>query len=164
MHDKDKAQDPVETLREKIKDMRMVMLSTLSNGRIVTRPMATQDVGDDGILRFLTGAESNKVDELEDDPRVGLAYSDHDAASYVSVAGTARLTNDRALIKKFWNPLLKAWFDGPDDPNIRVIEVRPNTAEYWTTSGGKFVSLASVFVSAVTGKEMEGGKNEELVF
>ena len=164
MHDKSKAKDPVETLREKIKDMRMVMLSTISNGRIVTRPMATQEIDSDGTLRFLTGAESNKVDELESDPRVGLAYSDHGAESYVSVAGTARVTNDRALIKKSWNPLLKAWFDGPDDPDIRVIEVRPKTAEYWTTSGGKFVSLASVFVSAVTGKEMESGRNEELAF
>ena len=164
MRDKDNVKDPVETLREKIKDIRMVMLSTISNGSIVTRPMATQEVGSDGVLCFLTGAATNKVDELEADPRVGLAYSDHGAESYVSVAGTARITNDRALIKKFWNPLLKAWFDGPDDPNIRVIEVSPKTAEYWVTSGGKFVSLASVFVSAVTGKEMEAGENNELVF
>ncbi len=142
----------------------MVMLSTISAGRIVTRPMATQEMGKDGTLWFLTGEESHKVVELEKDPRVGLAYSDEGAESYVSVSGTARVTNDRALIRKFWNPFLKAWFDGPDDPNIRVIEVTPDTAEYWSTKGGKLVSLASVFLSAVTGKELEAGENRVLAF
>lgn len=157
-----KSDDPVETLRETIKDIRMVMLSTISDGHIVSRPMSMQEMGPTGTLWFLCGAESHKVHEIAANPNVGLAFTDSGAESYVSVAGTARVTNDRALIAKFWNPFLKAWFDGPDDPSIRVIEVTPVSAEYWVTKGGKIVSLASVLLSAVTGKDMEAGENETL--
>lgn len=164
MSDKDRKDDPIDMLRERIKDIRIVMLSTVSSGRIVARPMATQEMGDDGILRFLTGEETHKIADLENDPRVGLAYSDEGSESYISVAGTARVKNDRAMIRKFWNPFMKAWFDSADDPNIRVIEVVPDTAEFWSTKGGKLVSLASVFMSAVTGKDYEAGENEVVSF
>jgi general stress protein 26 len=55
-----------------------------------------------------------------------------------------------------------AWFEGPDDPTIRVIEVRPQSAEYWVTKGGKIVSLLSMVASAMTGKDMEAGVNKTL--
>lgn len=155
-------QEPVETLREKIKDIRMAMLTTISDGRIVTRPMATQEMGPDGTLWFLTPAESHKVAEIAHYPDVGIAYMNSGSESYVSVSGRAKVINDRKLIKKFWNPFLNAWFDGPDDPSIRVIEVKPMSAEYWVTKGGKIVSILSMIASAVTGKDMEAGENRTL--
>lgn len=155
---------PLETLRETIKDVRMAMLSTLRDGRIVTRPMWTQEMGPTGTLWFLTGVASSKVAEIGQNPSVGLAFSDSGSESYVSVSGTATITNDRALIAKFWNPFYKAWFEGPDDPSIRVVEIAPTAAEYWITKGGKIMSLASILVSAVTGKTLEAGENEEVRF
>lgn len=91
-----------------------------------------------------------------------VAFSDSGSETYVSIAGQARTLNDRALIRKFWNPFYKAWFEGPDDPTIRVTEVTPSSAEYWITKGGKIVSLLSVLASAVTGKDMEVGKNKTI--
>ncbi|HEY4312802.1 MAG TPA: pyridoxamine 5'-phosphate oxidase family protein, partial [Pirellulales bacterium] len=95
---------PVETLREKIKDIRMAMLSTISQGRIVSRPMSMQEMGPDGTLWFLTAVNSNKVKEIASNASVGIAFADSGSETYVSVAGIARITNDRALIEKFWNP------------------------------------------------------------
>ena len=140
----------------------MAMLSTVSGGRIVTRPMAAQEMGPTGTIWFLTSAESNKVKEIRQNPNVNLAFSDSGSESYVSIAGTARITNDRALIEEFWNPFLKAWFKGPDDPTIRVVEIEPVSAEYWVTKGGKIVSLLSMIASAVTGRDLEAGENETL--
>lgn len=154
--------DPIETLRDKIKGLHMAMLSTISDGQIVTRPMATQDMGPDGTLWFLTSAESSKVSEIAHYPNVNVAYMDSGSETYISVAGSAKVSNDRALITKFWNPFYAAWFEGPDDPTIRVLAVTPKTAEYWITKGGKIVSLVSMFLSAVTGKDMEAGENKTL--
>ena len=151
--------EPIEMLRDRIKGIRMSMLSTISDGKIVTRPMSTQDMGPDGTLWFLTSVESHKVGEIAHYPNVNVSFCDSGSETYVSVAGSAKVSNDRAMIKKFWNPFYAAWFDGPDDPTIRVLEVKPVTAEYWITKGGKIVSLLSMLASAVTGKDMEAGEN-----
>ena len=152
--------EPIEMLRDRIKGIRMSMLSTISDGKIVTRPMSTQDMGPDGTLWFLTSVESHKVGEIAHYPNVNVSFCDSGSETYVSVAGSAKISNDRAMIEKFWNPFYAAWFDGPDDPTIRVLEVKPVTAEYWITKGGKIVSLLSMLASAVTGKDMEAGENK----
>jgi general stress protein 26 len=154
--------NPVETLREHIKDVRMAMLTTISDGRVVSRPMSAQDIGPDGTLWFLTNVDSHKVREIAVNPKVGVVFVNPGSETYVSVAGTARVTNDRAQIREFWNPFYKAWFEGPDDPAIRVVEVTPDSAEYWITKGGKIVSLVSILVSAVTGKDFEAGENRTI--
>ncbi len=153
---------PIEVLREKIKDVRIAMLSTVSGGKVMTRPMSTQEMAKDGTIWFLTSAESDKISEIEKNPDIGLAYSDSGSECYVSVSATAQVSNDRELIKEFWNPFYKAWFDGPEDPSIRLIQVHPVAAEYWDTKGGKIVSLISMVASAITGKDMEAGENKEI--
>lgn len=157
-------QESIAQLREKIKDVRMAMLSTVSGGRIVCRPMSTQEMSPDGILWFLTSAESNKVREIAANPSVNVGYCDSGSETYVSIAGLARVTNDRARIKEFWNPFYKAWFEGPDDPTIRLVEIQSLSAEYWITKGGKIVSLVSALASAVTGKDLEAGENKTVQF
>ncbi|MDQ2664771.1 MAG: pyridoxamine 5'-phosphate oxidase family protein [Gemmatimonadota bacterium] len=154
--------EPIDMLRERIKDIRMAMLSTISDGKIVTRPMSAQDMAADGTIFFLTNVESHKVDEIAHYPSVNVSFCDSGSETYVSVAGSAKVTNDRALIRKFWNPFYKAWFEGPDDPTIRALAVTPVSAEYWITKGGKIVSLLSMLASAVTGKDMEAGENREI--
>ena len=154
--------DPVEALRAHVKDIRIAMLCTNSDGRVVSRPMSVQELGQDGKFWFLASADSHKVDDIAANPSVGIMIVDPGAATYVSVTGDARVSNDRAQIAEFWNPLYKAWFEGPDDPAIRVIEVSPVSAEYWVTKGGKFVSFVSMLASAVTGKHLETGENKTL--
>ena len=156
------AGDSIEMLRDKIKDIRMAMVSTISDGKIVTRPMATQEMRPDGTISFLTSVDSHKVEEIAHYPNINVSYCDAGSETYVSVSGRATIRNDRALIAKFWNPFYNAWFDGPDDPTIRVLEVKPVSAEYWVTKGGKIVSLLSMAASAITGKDMEAGENREI--
>ena len=152
----------LEALREKTKSVHLAMLTTMREEDHHARPMATQEMGEDGTIWFLTSEGSNKVQEIEKNPHVGLAYSDSGSECYVSIAGTAKVTDDRELIRKFWNPFYKAWFEGPEDPSIRVIEITPSSAEYWDTKGGKIVSLLYMAASAVTGKNLENSENEEV--
>ena len=109
----------------------MAMLSTVSQGRIVSRPMSAQDMGPDGTIWFLASADSHKVDEISANPTVCVAFVDPGKETYVSVAGTARVTNDRKRIAEFWNPFYKAWFDGPRmiprSGSLRYLQPRPNT-------------------------------------
>ena len=61
----DKAQNDTAKLGELIKDIRVAMLTTVDNeGRLHSRPMATQQTEFDGTLWFFTDSDSVKVHEL----------------------------------------------------------------------------------------------------
>jgi general stress protein 26 len=77
----------------------------------------------------------------------------------VTVDGEARPSNDRAKIDELWNPLLKPWFDGPDDPNLQLLEVTIQSAEYWEgadTAVGRVISMAR---AAITGDDNAVGEH-----
>jgi general stress protein 26 len=82
------------------------------DGRLVSRPMATQARAAGADLWFVTDASAYKLDELEQEPQVNLAYYNQKSREYVSVSGTARVSNDRAKIAELYRPDWKAWFDG----------------------------------------------------
>ncbi len=156
-------QSAIEMLKEKIKDIKYAMLTTLEvGGDFHTRPMYTHEMEADGSLLFLTYRDSTKVTEVMQDNHVSLAYSDHGSDTYVAIAGKAEMTNDRQKIRDLWNDLLKAWFpNGPDDPNVMLLRVKPAKAEYWDRPGGKMVTLFEMVKSAITGQPDQTARNEK---
>lgn len=160
------ATDALEQLREKIKGIRIAMLTTVDeDGSLRSRPMATQQAEHDGDLWFFTPASSPKVGEVERDHHVNLSYADPDDQRYVSISGTARLVRDRAKAKELWNPMLKAWFpQGLDDPELALLHVQVQKAEYWDSPSGKMVQLAGFLKAVTTGKSYEPspGENEKI--
>ena len=155
----------IEKIRDLIKDIRFAMLTTIdADGSLRSRPMGTQEAEFDGDLWFFTGASSPKVDEVERDERVNLSYAAPDDNRYVSISGTARLVRDRAKAKELWNPVLKAWFpDGLDDPDLALLRVRVEKAEYWDAPSSKMVQLAGFVKAIVTGQRADDmGENEKI--
>lgn len=154
----------IRTLGELIADIPVAMLvSTAPDGSLVSRPLATLEVDFDGDLWFFTGASSGKVDDIEREPRVNLAYADADAGVYVSVVGTAQVLRDRARIDELWQPQAAAFFPGgKDDPELRLLKIRVESAEFWRHDSG-LVSQALALMTAVTGAGPQDlGENREL--
>lgn len=145
--------DHIRQLGELIKDVNIAMLTTVAaGGRLVSRPLGTQDVEFDGDLWFATGADSGKVAEIEANPRVNVAYADAGKNSFVSVSGTATVVHDRAKIDEIWSPAMKIFFpEGKDDPNLRLIRVRAETAEYWDGPGSALGKALYFVGAAITG-------------
>src|SRR5262245_26846574 len=64
-----------------------------------------------------------------------------------AVAGTARLSDDRARLAELWSETWRIWYPaGLDDATLCLIAVTPSAAEYWDNSGIK--SLKYLFKSA----------------
>ncbi len=155
--------DDVTTLANLIKDVRICMLIT-NDGRweLRARPMGTQQVEFDGDLWFFTAADSEKAREIERAPQVCVSYADTSSHTYVSVSGTAEISNDRSKMRELLTPMLKVWFDrGVDDPNLRLIRVEVHRAEYWDSPGGKLVQLLG-FVKRAVGGSAEIGENRTI--
>ncbi len=154
----------VKKLGELIKDIEFAMLTTAeADGTLRSRPMATQQVEFDGDLYFFTRAGSGKVDEIERDHHVNVSYAKPDDQRYVSVSGMARLSRDRAKIEELWSPILKAWFpEGLDDPELALLKVSVESAEYWDSPSSKMVQLVGFVKALVTGESYKPGEHEKL--
>ncbi|GAA5176991.1 hypothetical protein GCM10023342_23850 [Modicisalibacter zincidurans] len=82
---------------------------------------------------------------------------------YVSLSGTARLNDDRALIDKYWNPFVAAWFaDGKDDPDLTLMEIKVAFGEHWKARESKVFQLYEVAKANVKkGSQPDMGENEK---
>jgi general stress protein 26 len=157
--------EAVAKLRELIKDIDFAMLTTVdeSDGTLRSRPMATQRAEFDGDLWFFTRASAPKVDEVEREQQVNVSYADPSHQRYVSISGRAQLVRDRKKNKELWNPVFKAWFpEGLDDPDLALLHVAVEKAEYWDSPSGKLVALAGFVKAIATGQPIKGGENEKL--
>ena len=157
--------NPIETLREKVKDIKIAMFTTQEqDGTLRSRPMGTQDITQQGILYFFTRASSAKVNEVQTQQQVNVSYAKPNDQLYVSVSGTATLLRDRSKMQELWNPIFKAWFpDGLEDPDLALLQVEVDSAEYWDSPSSKVVQLVGFAKAVITGKSADGlGENVKL--
>ncbi len=160
-----KRQEAVEKLRDLIKDISIAMLTTIDKGVLRSRPMDTQQTEFDGDLWFMTSKKNHHVDEIKKDNRVNVSYASTDDNTYVSVSGKADFSTDKAKIDELWSPEHKAWFpEGKDDPNLMLMKVTVEQAEYWDSSSSTFVQVTGFLKAMVTGEQANGGENEKLDF
>jgi general stress protein 26 len=156
--------DAIEQLKKKLKGLDIAMMTTVDNdGYLRSRPMAAQELDDEGYLWFFTGASSTKTDEIRHDQHVNLSYMSKVDNRYVSVSGKAQVLRDRTRAKELWNPLYKAWFpEGLDDPNLALLRVQVEKAEYWDSPSAPVVHVVGFVKALATGKPYNPGENEKL--
>jgi PPOX class probable F420-dependent enzyme len=148
--------DEQSKVRTLIEDTRVGMFTTVDEqGRLVSQPMAVQEVTEDGDLWFITERSSDKVRNIRAEPRVNVSFSSRD--SWVSVAGSAEVLDDPAKLRELWNTFTDAWMEGgPENPENVLIRVSAGTAEYWDSPGSKVTQVLNLVKAKVTGKRLEG--------
>lgn len=150
--------DKVWDLMEKIG---FTMLVTRDGDRLRSRPMSAYVERDENTIYFLTDARRHKDEEIAHHPEVNLSFAHLGDQKYVSLTGTATVSNDRAKIKELFSTPAKAWWDSADDPNIRVLKISPDDAEFWD-SPGSIVSYVKMAAAVVTGSRPDLGKNRKV--
>lgn len=152
-------QDAIKKVQELIKGIDIAMLTTVSAEGLVSRPMKTQDIEFDGELWFLTKKDTGKFHELLRNHQVNVAYA---GKSFVSIRGEAELVESTEKIKEFWNPFYEELLETTyDDPNLVLIKVTAETAEYWD-SGNNFKMVKFLF-NRMLGKNTEGTNLNQIV-
>lgn len=149
--------DHEQHVRDLLDDAKIAMLTYVDpSSKLVSKPMATQDAEYDGTLRFIAERDSDKVRALQADPRVNVSYSQN--GTWISVAGTAAIVNDEAKLAELWDTFTDSWLEGgPENPNNIMIEVTPDSAEYWDAPGGsKVIQLTNLVKAKLTGSRIEG--------
>ena len=152
--------------RDLIKDIRFAMLTTRqADGALRSRPMTTQSDPDDPdgrdpCLWFFASRSGEAVDDLQRDPMVNVGYADPGRDSYVSVSGRASVVEDDGRKKRLWSKMTQAWFPGgPEDPDVALIRVQIEQAEYWDVKESKVTQLFKMAKANLT-KEPPTGRGE----
>ena len=137
------------------------MLVTKHGEQLRSRPMAAHIDRDEHAIYFLTDARNHRDDEIARDPHVNLAFADNSGTKYVSLSGTAAVSNDRAKIRELFSTPAKAWWESADDPNIRVLKIAPDGAEFWD-SPGMIASYVKMAAAAISGSKPDMGDNKKV--
>ena len=161
----------LDDLYDLIHGIEIAMFTTRRpDGHLVSRPMATQTQAEGSDLWFVTDIESHKLDELEFDPHINLAYYRDRTREWVSVSGTATVSRDRRAIHELYRPDWKVWFGdeggerngGPDDPRLALILVDVESVTYLKVDKPRPVVLFEVVKGMVTGSPPDIGEERRL--
>jgi general stress protein 26 len=156
-------EESINKIKELTEGIDFCMLTTLDGGMLRSRPMSTQEFEFDGDLWFFTSDNTHKIDEIQKDNRVNVAYSKPEDNKYLSVSGKAEVVKDRAKIEELWSPVLKAWFpEGLDDPHLCLLKIPVEQAEYWDAPNSTIVQLFGMVKAIATGTEADYGENKKI--
>ena len=153
----------LKRLRKLIKGARVAMLTTVGpDGTLRSRPMATLKAPFEGDLWFFTRASAPKADEIRDNDHVNVSFSDGGDNRFLSISGTASVVRDTDRLEQLWSGRLKNWFpDGKKDPDLALLRVRVDRAEYWDAKTASMVVLGGLVQSPLGGDPtMENRKTD----
>jgi general stress protein 26 len=150
-----------ERVWELMKKIGFAMLVTRDGEKLRARPMSAYLERESNTIYFLTDARRHKDEEIARNPNINLSFANASDQKYVSITGTAEVSNDRAKIKQLFSTPAKAWWDSAEDPNIRVLKITPDDAEFWD-SPGSVISYVKMAAAAVTGTRPDLGDNRKV--
>lgn len=151
-----------DKLWQMIHGIRFGMLTSRSaDGSLQSRPLTTRnrslDAEADESLWFFVSRSSEVAAEVARDAAVNVAYGDPDNDRYVSISGSAHLVDDPARVEALWSMAAKAWFPGgPTDPELQLLRVRIEQAEYWDVKSNKATQLFKMARAALAGERPRG--------
>jgi len=127
-----------------LKSDRTVMLRLDGDGGGPAQPMTVQvdkDTGK-GPLYIFTAKDSDLVDALGDRQGAQIVFADKGHDIFATIEGELVAANDPALIERYWNPFVAAWFEGGQtDPNLQLLRFEPGEAQIWENDNSVFAGL-----------------------
>jgi len=154
-------------LRKLVEKARVGMLTTIDGQQQMrSRPLHTVQMDEDGSLWFVVAAASPKAQEaIEHEGKVCLAYANSSDHEYVSITGHARVIRDSEMKQRLWNKMIDVWFpNGDKDPEIGLLKVTPERAEYWDGPSNTVTQLYAFAKALATGSKDAFGDNAKLRF
>ena len=150
-------------LADLIADTEVGMLTTEdSDGTLRSRPLMTLEMDEAGRLWFFTQLSTRKVGDMDQHRKVNLSYADVARQSFVSISGRVRLLRDPDKARDLWTQRVKPWFPSElDDPDLGLLEVTVEAAEYWDVPASRMQRLFGMMASP-DGEPGQPGEHAEV--
>lgn len=125
-----------EKILKVIEESKIGVLSTVENNKPYSRYMTF--FHEELTFYTPTSAQTEKVDEIEKNSNVHilLGYDGEGIGdSYVEISGTSKINDTEELKKKLWNKSFEQWFEGPEDPNYVLLQIKPEAIRLMNNNG-----------------------------
>jgi general stress protein 26 len=156
-------QDAADRIWDVVERVGVCMLTTQFAGGLRARPLEARPDREAGVIRFVTDVRGAKDDEIAAHPRqVGLVFIDHRQKAYLSLTGRAEVVRDAGQARAIWKSTDDAWWEGPDDPNVRVLRFVPEVAELWDGPASRAVAAYEFAKARATGETPDLGENRKV--
>lgn len=135
--------DLAEKFWKALKSDRTVMLGLPDHENGRAQPMTAVFEGDhSGPIWIFSAVDVDLVRAVESGERDALlnfASKGHDL--FATVEGRLRIDNDRETIERLWNPFIAAWYNGKNDPKLRLLRFEPGDAQIWLNENSLFAGV-----------------------
>jgi general stress protein 26 len=156
------ADNKIDRVWDIIENVGVCMLTTRFSGGLRSRPLEARPDREESVIRFVIDVRGGKDDEVEASPEVGLTFIDNKEKAYLSITGRAAVMDDHAKAGEIWKKTDDAWWDGPDDRNVRVLCVEPQTAELWDGPASARVARYEFAKAFATGEKPNLGEKRKV--
>lgn len=156
-------EEALHKLKSLVEEIGVAMFTTYSSdGDLTSRPMAVQKIEGENIW-FFARRNSGKMFSISKHHQVNLGFSSTKDSSFVSIAGRAQIVDDRDKIRELWSKAAEAFLpEGPEDPNVVLIRVVMESAEYWDAPSSQAVQLLGMLKSVAKNQAYRPGQNERV--
>ena len=129
----------------------VAMVMTMVGRHHSSRPVTCAEAQDHR-LSFLVSQHAEWVAAIAASQAiVHVTVADNAHSTYVSLNGGAIVVTDPQEILRLWSPGARAWFDGPEDPDLAVVHFDITDGEYWDGPSGRVGRAVAVLRAALTG-------------
>ena len=144
--------------------IQFAMLTTCDReGQLVGRPVQTLRFDSNHVFWFFTSARSAKIQQLQSNAHVNLAYADPQRKIFVSVSGVAELLRDEHLARDLWQLSQTIFFPlGPADPDLVILKVHARVAQYWNGNASLLETAIKFGNAALRGERADLGTVAEI--
>lgn len=138
-----KEADLADKFWKALKSDRTVMLGLpdVDGGR--AQPMTAIIEGDhSGPIWIFSASDVDLVQSLDKAGRDAfIHFADKGHHLFAAVDGTLRIDTDYETVDRLWNPFIAAWYDGKDDPKLRLLRFEPADAQIWLNENSLFAGV-----------------------
>src|SRR4051812_44338166 len=106
--------------------------------------MTAQLDGERGPIWFFASKDNAIVQKLTSgsDNRAIATFVDKGHNIFATVHGSVTIDTDRAVVDKFWNRYIAAWYEGgKDDPKLALLRLDPEKAEVWVDASSMIAGV-----------------------
>lgn len=117
-------------------------MATVQQNKPHTRYMTF--FSDEFTLYTATSKQTQKVDELEVNPHthILIGYEGKGMGDeYLEIEGTVSISDDESVKEKVWNKHLKPWFSGPEDTNLIILKISPDSIRLMNKKGEEPIEI-----------------------
>jgi general stress protein 26 len=165
--------DPELTVGDVVERGDVLMLTSAARDRdplghsvgapsLEARPVMAADVAGDR-LSALVSISTPWVEDIAAVGEQPVVVTLDSNGRYAALSGAATLDDDTARIAEMWSRAAATFVAGPDDPDVRVLDIEVSGGEWWRAPAGGIGTALSLVGEIVLGRPAHSGARGPVV-